>query len=235
MEAVSTVVNERLKAMKQSMEVTWEYHRIGAIHGNLLDADGTSVIYNLFTEFGVTEVTVAFDFADAGTYDQANPTDDMKDKCTEVKRAIKSALGGTAVRKVRALCGDAFFDAFVKHATVRKAFEAYQQNSFARSTQEETPFEFGGIIWENYTGSIDDVDFITSTGARFYPEGVPGLFQQINAPAEFVETVNTPGKPYYAKQETLPFNTGVDLHVQSNPLFICNRPKCLIKGTGANT
>jgi hypothetical protein len=34
----------------------------------------------------------------------------------------------------------------------------------------------------------------------FFPVGVPGLFRQYNAPADFVETANTIGLPRYAKQ-----------------------------------
>jgi len=33
----------------------------------------------------------------------------------------------------------------------------------------------------------------------------------------------------YMKQERLPFDKGIQLHAQANPIFICNRPACLIK------
>jgi hypothetical protein len=67
--------------------------------------------------------------------------------------------------------------------------------------------------------------------AHFFPVGVPGLFRQYNAPADFVETVNTLGLPRYAKQAVdQEFGRWVKLHTQSNPLPICTRPKVLIKG-----
>jgi Phage major capsid protein E len=43
-----------------------EHFRIGAIKGQILDADGSAVIYDLFTEFGVAAHTeVDFDLDNA--------------------------------------------------------------------------------------------------------------------------------------------------------------------------
>jgi hypothetical protein len=46
-----------------------------------------------------------------------------------------------------------------------------------------------------------------------------------------METVNTIGLPYYAKQERIPFDKGVQLELQSNPLHICTKPRAIIKLT----
>ncbi|MBU6956103.1 major capsid protein, partial [Hahella sp. HN01] len=51
------------------------------------------------------------------------------------------------------------------------------------------------------------------------------------APADFNETVNTIGKPLYAKQEPRKFGRGTDLHTQSNPLPMCRRPGVLVRLT----
>jgi hypothetical protein len=53
----------------------------------------------------------------------------------------------------------------------------------------------------------------------------------LTAPADFVETANTIGLPRYAKQAAdQQFARWVMLHVQSNPLPICTRPRVLLKG-----
>src|ERR671918_3021157 len=71
----------------------------------------------------------------------------------------------------------------------------------------------------------DTVDFTDASKAYFFPVGLPGLFRQYNAPADFVETANTIGLPRYAKQAVdQQFARWVMLHVQSNPLPICTRP-----------
>ena len=62
------------------------------------------------------------------------------------------------------------------------------------------------------------MDFTDASKAYFFPVGVPGLFRQYNAPADFVETANTIGLPRYAKQAVdQQFARWVMLHVQSQP------------------
>lgn len=224
LQTVSQLVNEKQEALRQSHEVTWEYHRVGAVKGTILDADGTSVIYNLFTEFGLTQSEVEFDFTDADL--------DIKLLALLIERLIETALGGTVFTGIYAVCGNDFFDNFISHNTVATAFERWQENSFARQGIQRYDFEYAGITWTNYRGSIGAVDFVDSEEAHFFPLGVPDLFQQIMAPANFEETVNTMGKPIYSKMEKMRFGLGQEIHTQSNPLFICNRPQCLIKGTG---
>lgn len=219
-QALATLVNERMQVLKQDHEVTHEYHRIGAIQGVVLDADGVTQIVNCFTEFGVAEPTVDFDFT-AGAQD-------MKTKAQEVIRKIATALSGAPYRYIHALCSDGFFDSFISHATVKGAFETYQEQRF--SLVQQTSFEFGNILWENYNGAVGTQPFIPANTARFFPVGVPDMFLEINAPANFAEAVGTPGKPYYAKQRTLEFDTGIEIHTQSNPLMICTRPGALVKG-----
>ena len=79
-------------------------------------------------------------------------------------------------------------------------------------------------------GKVGTVEYTESAKAFFFPVGVPNLFRQYNAPADFVETANTIGLPRYAKQAVdQEFGRWVKLHTQSNPLPICTRPKVLIK------
>ena len=54
LEGVQAVVNQRMSEMATKMDATLEHLRIGATKGQILDADGLAVIYDLFTEFGVT-------------------------------------------------------------------------------------------------------------------------------------------------------------------------------------
>lgn len=218
-QSVAEIVNERLMSMRQNLEVTTEYHRIGAIRGIVLDADGTTEILDLFDEFGITEEVVTFIFG----------TDDMKTKAMEVITVIEENLGATPYEHIHAIAGAAFYADLIGDPTVKTAFELQNSNAFARE-QQRRGFVFGDITWEPYRGKIGSVDFIPADQARFFPVGVPDLFQEIYAPANFVETVNTPGKPVYAKQERMEFDLGVKLHSQSNPLTICTRPGILVQG-----
>jgi len=242
-EVFASLVNERLADMKQNHEATWEYQRIGCINGIVLDADGSTQIANYFTDWGVTQTTVNLDFTDNGTYSAPQPVVDMKVFCTAVVRTMQKALGASTFSGLHGFCGNLFFDAFVTHATVKKAWE-YQQtgerNLWLRENQvpdgmgNAKTFEFGEITWENYRGFIGNVPFFADTSAVIIPEGVKGLFIEAPGPADFVETVNTPGRPIYVKQERMKFDMGIELYTESNILFLCTRPAALIGVTGIN-
>lgn len=222
-EAVTDKVNDKLETMRQSHEVTHEYHRIGAVQGKILDADGTSVIYDLFSEFGITEPTEDIDFAtDTGVTESA----------LAVVRALETALGAVTYQKIIAFCGAEFFDALVTSANVRDAYAAWKDGEMLRAGGSMRPgFQFGEIEWREYRGKIGSIDFFPTDECRFVPVGVTDLFMQYAAPANFIETVNTTGLEVYAKQQPMDFDIGVELHTQSNPLIICTRPGVLIKGT----
>jgi len=223
-DAVAAVVNEHLSEMRASHEVTWEHLLAGALNGKILDADGTE-LYDLFDEFGITEQEVDFVL---GT-----DTTDIKAKCIAVKRSIEASLGNLPYDHIHALCGKTFFDSLTSHAYCKTAYQWYQEGSMLRKDARDG-WEFAGVIFEEWRGSIGDRVFISDTGARFFPVGVPGLYVQHFAPADFVETVNTVGQPLYAKQERLQFDRGIKLHTQSNPLPLCLRPKVLVKGLTSN-
>jgi hypothetical protein len=239
-EIFSQVLADRLQSMKQNHEATWEYHRAGALHGVVLDNDGSTTIVNWFTEFGITQVTLAVDFTDAGTYALPNPTVDLKTICGQIQRTMQKQLGDTPFKGIRALCGGRFFDAFTHHGTVRMAYERYQENQFARQLQipggsQPQGFMFGDIAWENYRGYVGTTNFFSATEAIVYPEGTRDIFIDVPAPADFIETVNTRGQELYAKQRKMDWDKGIELHTQSNRLFMCTRPGCLIKLTATGT
>jgi hypothetical protein len=72
---------------------------------------------------------------------------------------------------------------------------------------------------------------VNADQAQLVPEGVPELFKSAFAPADYMETVNTLGIPYYSKLETMPFGKGVAGEAQSNPLHLCTRPLAIIRLT----
>lgn len=220
-ESVMNVTRNKLVVMKGNLDLTLEYHRIGAIKGLILDADGSSVLANMYTTFGVTQESVNFVL---GT-----TTTKVKAKIADVAKAIRTKLGGRSFGTIEVLCSAAFFDALTGHNTIEKSFELYNQNAYARTDQRGAAFTFAGVTFKEYLGGVGGQDFIPAGEAYAYPTGVAGLFQTAYAPAPYMETVNTPGLPYYAKQEAMPFNKGVALESQSNPINYCTLPEAVIK------
>lgn len=232
LEAVAPYVNDQLAGMKDNHEVTHEYHRIGALKGNILDADGSTVIYNLFTEFGVTQEEIDFDYW----------VNDFGYVVGLIIRAIAGKLGGTPFGQIFAVCGDNYFDAVKMHTSTKDAYERWENGKFLRQSMlgsewyalSANGFEFQDVMFFNYRGEIGGVEFVDNDEAYYFATGVPGLFQEIYAPANFMETVNTRALPYYAKQEPMKFNIGTELYTQSNMLAMCTRPSSIIKSTLSN-
>jgi len=219
--AVQAIVNERLGIMRAMHEATLEHLRISALQGVVLDADGATLL-NLFTDFVVTQQTEEFDF---GT----SPTPGVRAAAVATRRKIEGALGATPVTSIRALCGATFFDALVDSPGLVETVK-YQASELLRGDLR-AGFSYGGIIWEEYRGSVSGQDFVPAAEAYAYPENTD-IFRTYFAPGDFMETVNTLGLPVYAKvaidQE---FQRWAKLHTQSNPLALCKRPDAVIKLT----
>lgn len=225
-ETVAGVMARKLDTMRNKHAITLEHLRMGALKGQILDADG-SVIYDLFAEFNVAQTTVNFQLGNAGTK--------VKAKCSEVLRRIEKSLLGEVATGVRVLCSPDFFDALTTNDNVEKAFAFYQQGA-ALIDDNRNGFRYGGLVFEEYVGFATDAagnvrKFIADGEAIAYPEGTLDTFATYFAPADFNETVNTPGLELYAKQEPRKFDRGTDLHTQSNPLPMCHRPGVLLKLT----
>lgn len=218
-ETVSNYVNKRLAKMRRNNDATIEYHRVGAIQGKILDADGTELI-DLYASFGLTKQTHSLVLGTATTK--------VKTKLLEAKRKIEEKLGGAMVSGWKCYCSASFFDKFTGHATVEKAYERWSDGESLRADNRKG-FDFAEINFEEYRGKVGDVDFIPDGKAILIPLGIPEMFATYFAPANYVETVNTMGLPYYAKQELLPFDKGVEIEAQSNPLSINTMPDCVIE------
>lgn len=231
LEAVSAHVNEQLIGMRDDHEVTHEFHRVGALKGVVLDGDNTTEIVDFYDLFDIVQTEVDWFSSD----DSFQPT------ATAVIRAISGALGQTPFGQIFSLCGDEYFDAVVTHTSVRDAYKRWLDGEFLRVSHlgpewysmAVNGFMYQGIMFINYRGEIGDVNFIAEDEAYYFPSGVPGMFQEAMAPADFMETVNTLGKKLYAKQERMDFDKGVTLHTQSNVLTINTRPEAVVKSTWA--
>ena len=219
-ETAQRLMNRKLAKMRRDLDTTIEYQRIGAIKGSILDSDGTTELLNLHTAFGTTVTSHNLVLGTAGTL--------VRNKVIEARRKMEAALGGLTYSGARVLCSASFFDALVGHAKVEAAFDRYMNGEFLREDQRGG-FYFAGVFWEEYRGQVGATKFIADGEAWMVPEGVPDLFVTNYAPADYMETVNTLGQAYYAKQEPKDFNKGIDVETQSNPIHICTRPAVPVK------
>lgn len=224
-EAIETKRNERLATIRRSIEATVEHHRIGAIKGVVLDADGTSVLYDLFNVFGISQIAeIDFDLDNA-----TPPAGAVRTKCSDVIRKIEDELGATPYTSVHGMCDSTFFDDLVAHAEVRAAYDRWMDGQFLRDQTARRTLFYAGILFEEYRGKVGAVSYIAPGKCHFFPVGTPDNFVLNFAPANFIETVNTIGLPMYAKGVSDPAGRWIDILAQSNPLAFCTRPRTLIK------
>jgi len=222
LQAVQDVVNKRLAKARRQLDVTHEFQRMGAIKGQVLDADGSTVLLDIYARFGVQRQSMSMEFA--------NPETLVQVKCVEALDMQEDALGSVTSSGSRGLCGKTFWSKLIAHSSVVDTYKATLQAAALRGDGRES-FDFGGVTWERYRGKVAGVAFIADDEAQLVPEGVPELFKSAFAPADYMETVNTLGIPYYSKMELMPFGKGVDGEAQSNPLHLCTRPRAVIRLT----
>jgi len=223
-------INDRLDIANGNLDLTIENLMLGAVQGILVDADGSTVINNFYTDFGVTQATeVDFDL------DNASPASGaLKKVCTGVVRAMSTAGQGafTPTTEVVGLCGDAFYDDLVAHP------EVVGQNNFVEALALSNEYgaygaiRFGGITFVNYRGTDDGSTVAIGTDkVKLFPKGARGVFTLAQAPAETFDFVNTRGLPRYAM--IIPDkdrNAYADVEVYSYPLPYCTRPEMLQSG-----
>ncbi len=222
--SLQSIVNSRLTTLRAMHEVTLEHLRIGAIKGQILDSDGATVLFNLFTEFGVVQQTAELD-PDAAT----DNGDALRNDVVAAQRLIEDELGAEPISGYRAFCGKTFFDSLRADKGVVETLRYADPASLLQQQANARRFSFAGVAWEEYRGSVGAVKFVPDAKAYLLPEG-SDIFRTYFAPADFVETVNTLGLPIYAKQATdQEFQRWVKLHTQSNPLPLCTRPRCVVE------
>jgi len=234
LESMSMYVNDQLQGMKNDHDATQEFHRVGALKGLILDADG-GTIYDLYAAFGITQTEVDWTTGVAGA---------VPAMCAQVTRTISDALGNTPFGQIFALCGNTYFDQVTIDADVKAAYDRWRQGEYLRMSQlgpewynvAMNGFEYQGIYFYNYRGGLGAAaaginPMIADVEAYYTPTNVAGMFQEIIAPADFMETVNTRGQRYYAKQQPVDFDKGVELHTQSNILAMNTTPGGVVKST----
>lgn len=220
------VINDKLQGLKNDIETTKEFHRVGAISGIVLDADG-SVILNYFNEFGVTQKNINIQFS--------VDTTDIRKQVLDGKRHAQKKLGGAIVREWVAYCSATYFDALTAHPNVQKAYANYQEAQERLGGDNRSSFKYADVTWIEYEVEVSQPDgelikFVPDNKARLVPL-VDDLFQSIVGPANYNEAVNTLGQEMYAKAEERKMGKGWELEAQSNVLSVCTAPDALVTFT----
>jgi len=240
LEAVQTKVDEHLASMGRKHDITLEYLRLGGVKGIVVtrvdpNTGAPLVSIDLFAAFGVARQPVQ-DWAIGmpgggwGTGDEATGVSYagiLTQYILDLMRSMANEAGAMPIGGIHGICGSDFFDAFVKHPEVRQTYLAQPEAARLRDPLWMRQVNFRELVLEEYRGRIGATVFVQPNECHFFPVGVPELFLEAYAPADYIETVNTIALPRYAKQEVMPFQKGVMLETQQNVLPICTIPRLL--------
>lgn len=223
------IVLQKMQDLKNSVDMTAEFHRLGAVKGVVFDADGLTVLHDLFTTFGVSKTAKTITFPSDTNNTKTNP---VLKAILGAKRAAQQKLGGMPVTRFEAVVGSDFYDLLTGHELVRKPFELWQANqaNWGDNDFRTRGFTYGGITWIEASEIINDRVMVEPTKGHLYPVGI-GCFEQYDAPANWMEAANTIGQPFYAQMQELDMQRGYEIEVQANPLCICTVPEALVELT----
>lgn len=226
---VAQEVTDRTAQITDDLELTWEFHRFGAIMGKVYDADGTTLLYDWFDEWDIAEPAEI-------NFNLNVDTTDIRKKCRDVKRTMKKAAKGvwTPRTRVGALVGDEFFDTLVNHKQIKETKLGTEKAPLLEDIEGFSSIEIEGITFINYQGTDDGTTIaIESQKARFFPIGARGAFKVGWAPAsEFKPYLNKRGQEKVGL--ILEDKSGREqwdrVEIYSYPLFACTRPEMLLRG-----
>ena len=226
LKSVQQEVSMRMDELMDDLELTKEYHRLGALQGLVLDADGTSVIEDFYDKFDIVR-PAAFNLElNVATTQVRNRIDDLR---RQMMVASKGAI--TNRTPVHALAGNALYDALKTHPNVEKFYLNWTAAQELRNDGEAYgTFFFGGVFWHNYRGTDQASPLaIAPNEAKLFPVGAREMFKVAYAPSESYDQVNTLGQPFYASvYPDLKKKHYIDVEVMSYPLFMCQRPEALL-------
>lgn len=192
--------------LRSDIKYTQEFHKLAAIQGLLLDANG-SVKFNWFNEFAIAQdPEIVFNFVAInlayGNTSAPTQTDILRPILNQLVRTMKRRSQGAWVEgrtRPVGLCGDAFFDALISSGPVRSTYLNWVQAQELRQNMAFEVFNWGGVDWINYRGS-DDVFGLEGTASN--GSGVvacPGIGATIELLGQNVATVGVavtgPGIP----------------------------------------
>lgn len=179
----------RSALIRDDFELTWEYHRLGAVLCKGMDADGTTVLHDWYDEFEIDPPAPFYMELD-------NPDTNLRLTTRSIVNHVKDQGRGAftdGASTVHALCGEEFFTKLITHPQIEKLYLNYVA---AAELLNKVPdqFQFGGVVWHDYRSALDPRFGIAPNSARYFPVGAGDVFQHVNGPAEFPPYINNPGR-----------------------------------------
>jgi hypothetical protein len=224
---VQDVLAQKETTARRHVDTTEEFLMLGALRGEILDGDRSTVLYNLYDLYNLTPpAPIAFEL------DAANPDAGSLDaKVAQVLHAIEDAMDGLSYSGVHAFVGRAFFSALQRHPDYRDALanEGFEVRARVEAGTGRM-ISYKGITFEEYGRRIGGAPFVADDEAVFFPVGTTEAYELYIGPTDHPDGLNQPGLPRYTWTWSSPDGLVRHGHVQANILPICRKPLALRRG-----
>jgi len=235
-ETVENLLAKKTVQIRRSHALTREYARCKAIQGDKYAPNATISTSSWYTEFGVSQKTVAFDFT--------NTAVDQRAKVQEVVAHIQDNFKGSGVlNNINFYCTPKYFAALIANAQIEAAYTYYSsvqdplRNDLRFGMYRK--FDWQGVTFIEYRGALPD-------GTAMLPESTYGTawavpvgadtLVEYNAPAYRLDAVGSVGasEAYLWTYEDRK-SSNIELMSEQNFLVMNQRPELCVKcGAGAS-
>lgn len=218
-ETFESVVGQKTRPVEDSINLTHEHLRLGAMKGVQLRADGVTEIFNFYNAAGITQPDVLeLDF-DTATRKE------LVEFFADLVAYMRDGAGAATPAGYVAVHGKNSFKKLVANDGVADAYDRWQEGAWLRQGAYKAPFELFGVQHIESRSPSIGADEIALAPV------MPGLFKTAFTPLDNPETANTLGLPIYANPERLPFGKGYGIEVASLPIHYVTRPEVLIQAS----
>lgn len=212
--------DRKMSGLRKNIEATIENMRFGAIRGKVLDFDGSELL-DLYAIFGITQTSLSLDLGVSTT--------PVLIRVIDAERASEDALGGDTPSGFVALASPLFMDKLRQNPAYDTSLR-YGRPS-ALMADFRTGITIGNTTFIECRSTPGLPVRIPAGEAYLVPHGISDLLLTRYAPGDYMESVNSPGLPIYAKSEPMGYDKGYSLEAQSNPINFCSRPGAIIRLT----
>jgi hypothetical protein len=241
LQSVAQERSKKLLRMRYNFDTTFEYRMLGALRGQVLEADGTKVLLDIYKMFGVTQETV-----------DVHVASDSTTIIEELRKAITaSRIGARSFTPVgyRMYVGTGLFNALIANKDIKDIWKrccdvsaSILQGAFAQPGGSFTLFP--GLEIVEYVGtqacftpSGEPVGYIGDMEGFLIPIPPRGfeMYEILGAPPKTINLVNTMArnqiymweKPICERDENDP--DGIKMMGESNTLPIVKHPQAIIR------
>lgn len=244
-QTVESKIMQELRQAEMNFSGSEEFMAVTALQGVTKAGSSAITVLDAYAMSGQTKRTTIFganNTFDIGAGNTANATNPQADsrlllKCHTIVRQLRTDCRmGAMLPRPWIFADSAWMDAFTTSIEVKNAYQRFtelaslgQVGAYLRegSFYGTPPFYYGGCWFEEYRGTG-----ITASQAIVFPipsAGTQPFYDVYYAPADYIETANSMGRPRYAK--VLPDPSGankfISVETQFNATYLCRRPIAL--------